>query len=229
MAAVLARDADGRLVRKAGVMGIVVAGGVGRPNDAIIATLPAGTHRRLDVIYARTFLSPRRTTVFQPHYHLAQVNIARAKAALEDPLLADFVAALDPINALADTSPGFVWRLQTDAGDATAIRAYADDRILFNLSVWRTPEDLKNFVYRSAHADVMRERRKWFERFDAMYYALWWVPAGHVPSVVEAKARLEHLQTHGETAHAFSFKRVFPPPGAAAAPIDGFADPCPAA
>lgn len=147
-------------------------------------------------------------------YHLAQVNIARMRAPLDDPLLAGFVARLEDINALADTSPGFVWRLETEEGDATALRPYDDDRILFNLSVWETPEQLHNFVYRSMHVEVMKQRKSWFERFDGMYYALWWVPAGHIPSTEEAKDRIEYLRTHGETAQAFSFTRQFPAPGA---------------
>lgn len=160
---------------------------------------------------------------------LAQVNIARMRAPLDDPLLAGFVARLVDINALADSMPGFVWRLQTDGGDATAVRPYADDRILFNLSVWKTPEQLRDFVYRSMHVEVMRQRKAWFERFDGMYYALWWVPADHIPSIEEAKERLEYLRTHGETSHSFSFSRLFPAPGSAdPAPSAGLADPCPA-
>jgi hypothetical protein len=163
-------------------------------------------------------------------FHLAQVNIARLRAPLDDPLLAGFVARLDDVNALADASPGFVWRLQTDAGNATALRAYDDDRILFNLSLWQTPERLREFVYRSAHVEVMRQRKSWFERFDGPYYALWWVAAGHTPSVAEAKERLEHLRAHGETAHAFSFAKLFPSPDARdPRPRMGFADPCPSA
>ena len=165
------------------------------------------------------------TTRFQ----LAQVNIGRVRAPVDDPLMAGFVARLADINALADASPGFVWRLQTDSGDATAFRPYDDDRILINLSVWTNPADLRDFVYRSAHAQVMRQRKSWFERFDGMYYALWWVPAGHIPSVAEAKDRLEALRTRGESAHAFSFARLYPPPDSSADPVTGFADPCPAA
>jgi hypothetical protein len=147
-------------------------------------------------------------------FHLAQVNIARMLAPLDDPLLSEFVARLDDINSLADDSPGFVWRLQTEAGDATSLRPYADDRILFNMSVWRSPEDLRDFVYRSAHSKVMLKRRQWFARFQSVYYALWWVPAGHVPSIEEAKERLEYLRKNGEGFYAFSFARVFPAPGA---------------
>lgn len=142
--------------------------------------------------------------------HLAQVNIARLKAPLEDPLLAGFVARLDEINALADRSPGFVWRLQTSAGNATYLRPYDDERILFNLSVWRTLEDLRAYVYRSAHVEVMRLRQEWFERFEGAYVALWWVPAGHVPSVDEAKQRLAHVEAKGPTPFAFTFKAPFP-------------------
>src|SRR5256885_10836892 len=162
-------------------------------------------------------------------FHLAQVNIARAKGSMDDAVMAGFVARLDDINALADGSPGFVWRLQTPDGNATALHPYDDDRILFNLSVWQTPEHLRAFVYRSMHVEVMRQRKAWFERFDGMYYALWWVPAGHVPSIDEAKARLEHLGTRGESAHAFTFAELYPAPDATSAkPIAGFADPCPA-
>jgi hypothetical protein len=162
-------------------------------------------------------------------YHIAQVNIARMLAPLDDPQLAGFVARLEDINALADSSPGFVWRLQTDDGDATALRPYDDDLILFNFSVWETPEQLREFVYRSAHVGVMRQRKSWFERFEGMYYALWWVPAGYIPSVEEAKQRLEHLRLYGDSKVAFSFARLFPPPDAPnPRQTIGFADPCPA-
>lgn len=145
-------------------------------------------------------------------FHLAQVNIARMHAPLDDPVMAGFVARLAEINAIADRSPGFVWRLQTEEGDATYLRPYDDDRILFNLSVWETIEHLKDYVYKTAHGEVMRQRREWFEKFSGMYMAMWWVDAGHIPSVAEARQRLEYLQGHGETAHAFTFKRTFPPP-----------------
>ena len=166
----------------------------------------------------------------QQRFHIAQVNIAQLRAPIDDPLLAGFVARLDDINALADAASGFVWRLQTDAGNATALRPYEDDRVLFNLSVWESPEALREFVYRSGHAEVMRQRKSWFERFDGMYYALWWVSAGHIPSIGEAKERLEHLQRHGESSHAFTFAKLFPSPDSPdSKPSPGFADPCPAA
>jgi hypothetical protein len=148
-----------------------------------------------------------------PRWHLAQLNIGRVRAPMTDPLMAGFVAELEPVNALADSAPGFVWRLQTEAGDATAIRPYNDDTILINMSVWETVEALKEFVYRTHHADVMRQREKWFERFDTYFIVLWWIPAGTVPTVLEAKLRLDHLRQHGESPHAFSFKKAFPPPG----------------
>ena len=144
-------------------------------------------------------------------YQLAQVNIGRIKGALESPVMAGFVARLDEINALADRAPGFVWRLQTEAGNATYLRPYDDERILFNLSVWRTVEALRDYVYRTAHAELLRGREQWFTRFDGAYVALWWVVSGHVPSVDEAKARLAHLQEHGPTPFAFTLKVPFPP------------------
>ncbi len=146
------------------------------------------------------------------NYQLAQINIARARAALDDPLLAGFVAALDEINALADDSPGFVWRLQTDAGDATVLRPYGDERIIVNLSVWESFDALKAFVYRSAHAEVTRRRGEWFETFDGVYLALWWIEAGRIPTVEEAKERLAYLQQYGASAHAFTFRRPFTVP-----------------
>jgi hypothetical protein len=161
-------------------------------------------------------------------YHLAQLNIGRMKAPIEDPLMAQFVARLEDINALADRAPGFVWRLQTEGGNATAVKAYADDMIIVNMSVWETPEALRAFVYRSDHVNVMRQRKSWFERFEGMYLVLWWVPVGHVPTVAEAKARLEHLRQHGESAHAFSFASVFPSPDRVSEPAAGFPDQCPA-
>src|SRR4029078_3806314 len=129
----------------------------------------------------------------------------------DDPLLAGFVARLEDINALADATPGFVWRLPTPPGHATAYPPYDnDDRILMNLSVWETPEQLREFVYRTVHVEVMRQRKSWFERFDGPYLALWWGPAGDITSIDEATDRLAHLKTHGESAHAFSFAKIFP-------------------
>ena len=141
--------------------------------------------------------------------HIAELNIGRALAPIDAPLLDDFNAALDPINALADRAPGFVWRLQTDEGNATAIRPFDDDdRMIINMSVWDSIDALAAFVYRSDHVAVMRRRREWFERIQ-VFMVLWWVPAGHTPSVEEAIARLEHLRLHGPTPHAFTFKRRF--------------------
>jgi hypothetical protein len=146
-------------------------------------------------------------------YQLAQVNIGRARGEMSDPVMAEFVARLLEINALADQSPGFVWRLQTEDGDATAVRPYEDLRILINMSVWEDLPALRAYVYRSAHAAVMRRRREWFERFERIFVALWWVPAGHRPSVAEAVDRLAHLEAHGATPFAFTFGEPFGPDG----------------
>ena len=142
--------------------------------------------------------------------HIAQVNIGRMKAALEDPVMAGFVARLEEINALADRSPGFIWRLQTSEGNATYLRPYDDDRILFNMSVWESIEHLKRYVYYTAHVEVLRQRQAWFEKFAGAYTALWWIPKGHVPSIDEAKKRLAHLDAHGPAPFAFTFKNPFP-------------------
>jgi Domain of unknown function (DUF3291) len=160
---------------------------------------------------------------------VAQVNIGRVLAPLEDPMMRGFVERLDEINALADGSPGFVWRLQTEAGNATYLRPYDDERILINLSVWETVEDLRNFVYGGNHAEVLRQRGDWFEKLEAPVVGLWWVPAGHIPSIDEAKKRLAHLQERGPTPFAFSFRALFPPDEEVVRTTDWSAfEPCPA-
>jgi heme-degrading monooxygenase HmoA len=159
-------------------------------------------------------------------YHVAQINVGLPLEPLDSARLADFVAALDPVNALADAAPGFVWRLQTEDGNATAIRVLDDDRLIVNMSVWESVEALAAFVYRSAHTGVMRRRREWFVPMRESVTALWWVPAGTVPTVAEAETRLRHLRAHGPTPHAFTFRDPFPSPdGVAAAEDDWF---CPA-
>ena len=143
-------------------------------------------------------------------YRIAQINIGRIKAQLDDPLMAGFVARLDEINALADNSPGFVWRLQTPEGNNTYLRPYADDRMLLNMSVWESVESLKQYVYRTAHAELLRQRHEWFEKIP-VWAALWWVPVDHFPGVDEAKKRLAYLEGYGPSQFAFTFKTVFPP------------------
>jgi hypothetical protein len=143
-------------------------------------------------------------------YHLAQVNMGRIKAPLDSEVMKGFMLRLDEINALADRSPGFVWRLQTSAGNATYFRPYPeDDSILLNMSVWESIESLKDYVYKTAHKELLRHRHEWFEKFSGVYLALWWVPAGHIPSVDEAKKRIAHLNAHGATQFAFNFKTAF--------------------
>jgi len=145
-------------------------------------------------------------------YHLAQINIARVRAPLDDPLMADFVAQLDAVNAIADESPGFVWRLKAeDGGASTYVRAFDDDRIIINMSVWESVEALQQYVYRDQHGGVFRDRRKWFEPLADPSLALWWVLAGHIPTIAEGKERLETLARLGPTLEAFTFKSYFPP------------------
>jgi hypothetical protein len=151
-------------------------------------------------------------------FQLAQANIARMRAPLEDPIMEGFRTQLDTINAIADASPGFVWRLQTEDGDATAIRAFEDDRILFNMSVWDSIEALHGYVYRSGHVDLLRNRRSWFEPLEGPPLVLWWVARGHIPSLEEAKANLELLRRDGPTPAAFTFRTFFGPPGEPAPP-----------
>ncbi len=142
--------------------------------------------------------------------HLAQVNVARLVAPLDSPQLADFVANLDPVNAIADASPGFVWRLQTETGDATALRIFDDDWIIVNMSVWGSLEALRGYVYRSAHADVLRRRQEWFERMAEAHVALWWIEAGTLPTLDDARERLMTLRAEGPTQRAFTLREPYP-------------------
>jgi hypothetical protein len=154
-------------------------------------------------------------------WHLAQVNIGRLRAPVDDPLIADFVAGLDRINALADVATGFVWRLQTEDGNATAIRPVRDDELLaINMSVWESVETLADYVYRSDHVAFMRRRREWFERFGTSYLALWWIPAGTIPTVAEAMARIAQLDRDGPTPAAFTFKHRFAAPHVGGSSVD---------
>lgn len=146
-------------------------------------------------------------------HHLAQINIGRLRAPTDSPIVAEFMEALDPINALADASPGFVWRFQTEDGNATAVRPYDDESILINLSTWVSVEALADYVYRSQHTAFLRRRREWFERMDEVIVALWWVPAGHRPSVVEAVDRLDRLRRDGPGPDAFTFRDPYDPDG----------------
>ena len=154
------------------------------------------------------------------NYVLAQVNVGRLREPLDSPLLADFVAALDPVNATADAAAGFVWRLQTEDGNATSIRAFRWDRagsagVLVNMSVWESVEALAGFVYSGPHRQVLRRRRRWFERMAEAYTALWWIPRGHLPSTEEAEDRVLHLREFGPAPYPFTLREHFPPPDAA--------------
>lgn len=144
-------------------------------------------------------------------FELAQLNIAQMVAPIESPEMTDFVDNLERINALADNSPGFVWRLQTEDGDAKTLRPFGDD-LLVNMSIWEDVESLQNFVYKSAHVEIMHRRKEWFEKIGEAYTVLWWVPHGHIPSIEKAKVRLDQLRLHGPGPEAFTFSKNFSAP-----------------
>lgn len=158
-------------------------------------------------------------------WHIAQINVATALYPLEAPGMAAFVGQLDQINALAEASPGFVWRLKSEGGNATDIQVTDDPQFIVNMSVWDSIEALFDFVYRTAHRGVMAQRRQWFQPPQGAYQVLWWVAAGTAPTPQEGLARLAHLDQHGSSAYAFTFKQKFPPPGIAGAPEDMRPDP----
>ena len=161
-------------------------------------------------------------------WELVEINVARLRAPLDDPQLADFTNNLDRINALAESSTGFVWRLQTEDGNATAMRPYEDETVIINVSMWVSVASLGDYVYRSGHVDFLRRKREWFHRFGEAAVALWWVPAGERPTLAYAVDRLDHLRAYGPTARAFTFAKPFPAPGSAEQSVVNLRDACPA-
>ncbi|MFF9345972.1 DUF3291 domain-containing protein [Streptomyces sp. NPDC014734] len=143
------------------------------------------------------------------------MNIARLRFPLESTELKDFVDALDPVNAVADRATGFVWRLQSDTGNATDVPVFGDSWLIVNMSVWRDTDALTAFMYQGRHRELLARRREWFERVDEAMTALWWVPAGVRPTVADAEERLRHLREHGPTERAFTLRKPFPAPGTA--------------
>jgi Domain of unknown function (DUF3291) len=144
-------------------------------------------------------------------FHLAQLNIAKMLAPIDSPIMADFVANLDTINALAEKSNGFVWRLKDDTNNTTSIKIYDDDFLIVNMSVWENTETLFQFVYQSNHIEIFKKRKEWFTVMPEMHMALWHTPVGKLPTIAEAVERLNYLRAHGETPFAFSFKKKFTP------------------
>ena len=159
---------------------------------------------------------PHSTTPVR--YHLAENNLAWMRYPFEDPRMAGMRGEIDRINKLGDRSPGFVWRFETDAGDATDVRVLDDPRILFNLTLWESVEDLRRYVYRTEHVEFFRRRREWFLPPPREPVALWWVPEGERPDVDEAMARIERLWRDGPSPEAFNLKQIYDPDGAPAAP-----------
>ena len=145
-------------------------------------------------------------------YYLAQINIALMKAPLNDPIMAEFADALEEVNQVAEQSSGFVWRLKTSSGNATDIQAYSDPKILTNISVWLSVEQLKAYVYNSLHTHFYVRRRQWFEKYQGEHFAMWWIEAEHLPTIEEGKAKLEYLELHGDSAESFTFAKPYPPP-----------------
>lgn len=141
--------------------------------------------------------------------HLAQLNIAKPRFPLDDPRMAEFMDNLNRINELGKAAPGFVWILEDDTGNATAIQAFDDPSILINLTIWESVEALRDYAYKSEHVDYVRRRHEWFEPLNP-YLVLWWIPAGHIPTIEECRARLEDLRENGPNPRAFTLSKPFP-------------------
>ena len=146
-------------------------------------------------------------------YHLAQLNIGTALDSMESEVMKEFTDNLELINGIGENSPGFVWRLKDESGDATAIEFTDDPNVLVNLTVWQDPQSLKDFVFKTQHATFLARKKEWFKPVSEATYVLWWIPEGHIPSLEEAKAKLDHLNEHGESPSAFSFKKLYGPHG----------------
>lgn len=144
-------------------------------------------------------------------YHLAQINIGKVKGEMDTEIMHGFASRLDEINALAESSPGFIWRLQDDGGDATSIRVYDDPLLLVNMSVWEDIESLKNFVYKSLHTELLQNRNEWFNKMSDVYQCLWWVPQGYTPSIEEGQGKIKTIQEIGPSEQAFTFSKPYPP------------------
>jgi len=146
-------------------------------------------------------------------YNIAEINIARMKGVnINDPIMKEFVDNLEKVNALAETSHGFVWRLKDDQNNATGYNPYSDEQVIINVSVWESIEALENFVYRTFHTEFLKRRKEWFQTYGKVYTAMWWMPAGQFPTAEEAVGKLSYLQQNGPSAFAFDFRNRFPQP-----------------
>ena len=148
-------------------------------------------------------------------YHLAHIHLGTMKGTIYSPIMAEFRSQIAHYNALADRSAGFVWRLQTEDGDTTSLNPFDDDRIFVTMSVWNSIESLSQFAYHSEHLSIFRQRKKWFLRHPSASLALWWIKVGSVPTLLDGKERLAHIDKNGPTLFAFTFNASFPPPDAA--------------
>jgi Domain of unknown function (DUF3291) len=146
-------------------------------------------------------------------YQLAEINIAKMKGVnINDPIMKEFVDNLGSVNALAESSEGFVWRLKDESNNATSLNPYDDEQIIINISVWESIEALEKFTYKTFHTDFLKRRKEWFQMFGKAYFAMWWVPVGHFPSIQEATEKLDYLQKNGPSALVFDFKKKFDKP-----------------
>ena len=146
-------------------------------------------------------------------YQLAEINIARMKGVdINDPIMKEFVDNLDGVNAIAESSDGFIWRLKDDGNNATAFNPYNDDQVIINISVWRDIASLEHFMYKTFHSDFLKRRREWFQTFGKVYTAMWWTPAGVFPNISEATDQLDYLQRNGPSEKVFDFRKKYPSP-----------------
>ncbi len=146
-------------------------------------------------------------------YNLAEINIARMIGVnIDDPVMKEFVDNLDKVNAIAESSDGFIWRLKDAENNATSFNPYNDEQVIINISVWENIETLERFMYKTLHSDFLKRRKEWFQKFGKAYFAMWWVPEGHYPTIQEAVDKLDYLQKNGASNLVFDFKNKYPMP-----------------
>ena len=142
-------------------------------------------------------------------WNLAQVNIARMLAPLDDPIMADFVNNLDRINKLAEETDGFVWRLVDETNNATSIKIFNDDFLIVNMSVWESLDHLFNFTYKTDHVEIFKRKKEWFTKLADAHLACWYVPNSYRPTIKDAEERLTYMNQYGITPYAFTFKKRY--------------------
>jgi len=146
-------------------------------------------------------------------YQIAEINVARMRGVnINDPIMKEFVDNLDKVNALAESSKGFIWRLKDESNNATNLNPFNDEQVIINISVWQSIETLENFIYKTFHTEFLKRRKEWFQSYGKAYTAMWWTPKGQYPAIQEAIEKLDYYQKNGPSELVFDFRNKYLPP-----------------